>query len=166
MATCCLSRARKTPQGKRFGSSMVSVGMAATAYHAASGDLRCALRKLDYWTIAVASTRMVRALFPAASLKLRALNAASWALMPFQPTAVSTVNIAVAEVSRPCVHKSYTCLMPVVKSVLNMESALRFPQLQSSWMLLCHSFMLHSTGSGCLSFDWRWYCTLGISHAV
>jgi predicted membrane channel-forming protein YqfA (hemolysin III family) len=90
---------RKTPEGKRFGSSMVTVGMAATAYHAARGDLRRALRKLDYWTIAAASSQMVRALFPAASPQLRALGAASWALMPFQPTAVSSINIAVAEVS-------------------------------------------------------------------
>ena len=40
-------RARKTPEGKRFGTTMISVGAAATAYHAAHGDLRCALRKLD-----------------------------------------------------------------------------------------------------------------------
>lgn len=50
------------------------------------------------WTIAVASTQMVRALFPTSSPRLRALNAASWALMPFQPTAVSTANIGIAEV--------------------------------------------------------------------
>lgn len=42
-----ICRARSTPEGKRFGSTMVSVGAAATAYHAARGDLRCALRKLD-----------------------------------------------------------------------------------------------------------------------
>ena len=58
--------------------------------------------KLDLWgadwTIALSSTQMVRALFPTSSLKLRALNAASWALMPFQPTAVSTANIGIAEV--------------------------------------------------------------------
>ena len=175
---------------------MVSVGAAATAYHAARGDLRCALRKLDCtppcqsphimqyiclvlarntapvhglctifvpgapdtvvagiarnevcpilvencvcadfckslcievqanpsaaharlfracshtlhselslvladWTIALSSTQMVRALFPTGSAKLRLLNAASWALMPFQPTAVSTANIGIAEV--------------------------------------------------------------------
>ena len=41
---------------------------------------------------------MVRALFPTSSVKLRVLNAASWALMPFQPTAVSTANIGIAEV--------------------------------------------------------------------
>ncbi|CAL8462760.1 g2293 [Coccomyxa elongata] len=92
-------RARQTPEGKRFGSCLVAVGASATAYHAASGQLRCALRKLDYWTIALASTQMARALFPPASARLRVLNAASWALTPFQPTAVSTVNFGIAEVA-------------------------------------------------------------------
>ncbi len=43
---------------------------------------------------------MVRALFPHRDgcLRLRMLNAASWALMPFQPTAVSTANFGIAEV--------------------------------------------------------------------
>ena len=93
-----LDRARQTPEGERFGSCLVAVGASATAYHAASGQLRCTLRKLDYWTIALASTQMARALFPPTSARLRVLNAASWALTPFQPTAVSTVNFGIAEV--------------------------------------------------------------------
>lgn len=44
---CACIRTRRTPEGQRFGSTMVSVGAAATAYHAARGDLRCAFRKLD-----------------------------------------------------------------------------------------------------------------------
>ena len=78
----------------------MAVGASATAYHAASGKLRTSLRKLDYWTIALASTQMARALFPPTSPCLRALNAASWALTPFQPTVVSTLNFGIAE-ARP-----------------------------------------------------------------
>ena len=107
-------RARNTPEGRRFGSCLVAVGASATAYHAASGKLRSALRKLDYWTIALASTQMARALFPPTSARLRALNAASWALTPFRPTAVSTLNFGIAEVRfKPAedAHASVTFLL-------------------------------------------------------
>ena len=59
------------------------------------------------WTIALLSTQMVRALFPTGSAKLRALNAASWAFMPFQPTAVSTANIGIAEVGSPSANAAH-----------------------------------------------------------
>ena len=58
-------RARRSREGRRYGSALVLVGAAATAYHAASGRLRRHLRKLDYWTISLASTRLLEALAPA-----------------------------------------------------------------------------------------------------
>lgn len=78
------------------------------------------------WTIALASTQMVRALFPSGSPKLRTLNAASWALMPFQPTAVSTANIGIAEVGlclAPAERLCSVLLTAVPAGRLHMASA-------------------------------------------
>lgn len=96
-------RVRCSREGKGYGISLVLVGAAATAYHAASGRLRRHLRKLDYWTISLASTRLLDALAPA-GCRRPMLQAGSWALTPFRPTAVSTLNFALAEVCRclPC----------------------------------------------------------------
>ncbi len=40
---------RKTQAGKAWGASMCAVGMASTAFHASSGSLRPACRRMDYW---------------------------------------------------------------------------------------------------------------------
>ena len=81
------------------------MGAAATAYHASAGSVRPHLRKLDYYTISVASMQLLRALFPQPCRRRRALHAAGTALMPFQPTAVSVLNLGLAEV-HPCYYAS------------------------------------------------------------
>ncbi len=74
------------------------MGAAATAYHASAGRARPYLRKLDYYTISAASMQLLRALRPVPSRRQRVLHAASAALLPFQPTMVSTLNFGLAEV--------------------------------------------------------------------
>ena len=86
-----------------------------------SQPCKCSLCHAD-WTIALASTQMVRALFPNRSAKLRALNAASWALMPFQPTAVSTANFGIAEVGNITSFALYACQGPCAVPVARLFS--------------------------------------------
>ena len=66
LSCCAPCRQRRTPEGRQFGASLVSVGVAATLYHATRGRLRSAMRKLDYWTISLCTSQMVRALHPGA----------------------------------------------------------------------------------------------------
>ena len=94
-----MCRSRTTPEGRRYGSTLVAVGAAATAYHASTGSVRPHLRKLDYYTISAASMQLLRALFPQPCRRRRTLHAAGAALMPFQPTAVSMLNFSLAEVN-------------------------------------------------------------------
>jgi hypothetical protein len=42
-------RTRSSHHGRLFGGAFVAVSLVASAYHAASGAMRCAMRKLDYW---------------------------------------------------------------------------------------------------------------------
>ncbi|KAK9835265.1 hypothetical protein WJX84_012011 [Apatococcus fuscideae] len=50
----------KNSDRKIYGLSMLAVGLAATAYHCSSGSIRKAFRRADYWTIALASSRLAR----------------------------------------------------------------------------------------------------------
>lgn len=79
---------------------------------------------------------MVRALFPDSNRcpRLRALNAASWALMPFQPTAVSTANFGIAEVrTQPAFNDAGV----LVTKVQITENLLRLRMLKAaSWALM------------------------------
>ncbi|KAK9806731.1 hypothetical protein WJX72_000866 [[Myrmecia] bisecta] len=108
-------RDRQTSEGRRFGATLVTVGVAASAYHAASGRLRTHLRKLDYWTIALSSTSMVKALFPQGSKALQASSLASLALTPFLPFVVSTVNTGIMEVEFARRALSHKCIRPAYR---------------------------------------------------
>lgn len=77
----------RTKEGREFALSMIAVGAAATLYHASSGKVRSVLRKADYWTISMASTCMLRALFPQHP---RWIQVASFTAIPFRPFAMST----------------------------------------------------------------------------
>ena len=44
-----MTRRRQTSEGRQFGAWLMAVGTTAAAYHASDGQLRVALRKLDYW---------------------------------------------------------------------------------------------------------------------
>ncbi|KAK9819288.1 hypothetical protein WJX74_001277 [Apatococcus lobatus] len=97
---------------KMYGLSMLAVGMAATAYHCSSGPVRKAFRRADYWSISLASNQLARAAHPG-KMPL-SLTALSLAATPFQPTAVTTVNMAAAEIGlarkakqQPGVRKAY-----------------------------------------------------------
>jgi len=87
-------RRRRTPEGKIYGASIVGVGMASMTFHAAKGRFRSFSRKLDYWTIAVSSALMSRALFPNLSPLVWGL---SLGLTPFQPFATSSANTVAME---------------------------------------------------------------------
>lgn len=47
-----------------WGASMVAVGAASAGFHASTGKWRTLGRRLDYWSIALSSNLMMRALFP------------------------------------------------------------------------------------------------------
>ena len=52
-------------EGRRFGASLALAGAAAMGYHALpKGRLRSCLRKLDHWTISLATSCMVPAICP------------------------------------------------------------------------------------------------------
>ena len=58
-------RSHETPEGRRFGASLAAAGVAATAYHAVpKGRARSGLRKLDHWTISLATNSMLHAICP------------------------------------------------------------------------------------------------------
>ncbi|KAL6765267.1 hypothetical protein V8C86DRAFT_3189286 [Haematococcus lacustris] len=108
------------PQARLAGRMLGLVGAVAGCYHASSGPARLLLRKADYWLIALASTTLQRAVSctlaqPAAAVVAgaggqlagkvlaaelvwpRVLQAVSLAATPFQPSAASTLNLAVVE---------------------------------------------------------------------
>lgn len=58
-------RSHESAEARRFGASLVLAGVAATAYHVVpKGRIRAALRKLDHWTISLATTSMLHAMCP------------------------------------------------------------------------------------------------------
>ncbi|EFN56739.1 hypothetical protein CHLNCDRAFT_144168 [Chlorella variabilis] len=91
-----MHRQRLTPEGRHHALSMAAVGVAATAYHAASGRARRIARKVDYWTIAYTSTAMVKALFADSCGVRRAANLSLLAL-PFRPFHVSAANTLIMQ---------------------------------------------------------------------
>lgn len=98
----------RTPEGREYAATMLAVGAAATLYHASSGKLRRICRKLDYWTIAVSSASMVKALYPENPWLRRSISASLLAV-PFKPFAVSAAHTLVmqAEFARQAAaHKS------------------------------------------------------------
>eukprot|EP00891_Asterochloris_glomerata_P002785 jgi/Astpho2/2785/Aster-x1097 len=109
------ARRRTTAEGRRAGISVMVVGLAATLYHSTSGNLRRWCRKADYWTISVASAQMVKASHPLPSQKwTRRLSRASLMAMPFQPTAVTSLNAALIQVP-PMVYHAVTFELPAVR---------------------------------------------------
>ncbi|GAX77488.1 hypothetical protein CEUSTIGMA_g4932.t1 [Chlamydomonas eustigma] len=85
---------RRTTAGKMWGASLVGVGMASCAFHASSGDIRPACRRLDFWTIAAASNLMLRAVYPNCP---HAVTALSIVATPFKPFMVSFCNSTAME---------------------------------------------------------------------
>ena len=90
-------RKHRTPEGREYAASMLAVGAAATLYHASSGKLRRICRKLDYWTIAVSSASMVKALYPEKPWLRRSISASLLAV-PFKPFAVSAAHTLAMQV--------------------------------------------------------------------
>lgn len=87
-------RRRRTSAGKVFGASLIGVGAASMTFHCAQGRFRTFARKLDYWTIAVSSALMSRALYPQISPLVWGL---SLGLTPFLPFATSSLNTCAME---------------------------------------------------------------------
>eukprot|EP00884_Botryococcus_braunii_P011235 jgi/Botrbrau1/20111/Bobra.0173s0014.1 len=90
-------RQLETPEGRAFGFALIATGVAATAYHSASGKLRGALRKLDHWTISATAATMARAVFAAPAPLHHTLGMASVGMAPFQPFTVSAINFGLSE---------------------------------------------------------------------
>ncbi|KAG1660901.1 hypothetical protein FOA52_015943 [Chlamydomonas sp. UWO 241] len=88
-------RARRTPAGRLWGVSLIAVGANSCGFHASSGAVRPHCRRLDYWTIAVASTAMLRCVYPNVPL---AATIVSLAATPWAPFLVSTINTSSVEV--------------------------------------------------------------------
>lgn len=91
---CHTARARKTANGKLYGASLMGVGAASMTFHASKGKWRSFARKMDYWTIALSTACMNRAVFPE-------VHPLVWGVgllfVPFKPFAVSSVNTTAME---------------------------------------------------------------------
>eukprot|EP00195_Chlamydomonas_chlamydogama_P004869 CAMPEP_0202901024 /NCGR_PEP_ID=MMETSP1392-20130828/12742_1 /ASSEMBLY_ACC=CAM_ASM_000868 /TAXON_ID=225041 /ORGANISM="Chlamydomonas chlamydogama, Strain SAG 11-48b" /LENGTH=273 /DNA_ID=CAMNT_0049587507 /DNA_START=202 /DNA_END=1023 /DNA_ORIENTATION=- len=85
---------RKTRAGRLWGASLVGVGAASCAFHASSGSIRPACRKLDFWSIAASSNIMLRSVFPGLPTAVTALGMLA---TPFKPFLVSTINSTAME---------------------------------------------------------------------
>lgn len=92
-------RQRTTPEGRLFGASLISMGLAATAYHGSppSSRARAVLRKLDYYTISFSSACLARALLRRTPLAFKNVPLLALPLMPFRPTAVTSLGIGIME---------------------------------------------------------------------
>lgn len=112
-----------TAEGKQYGNSMLAVGAAATLYHASSGSFRPIARKIDYWTIAVSSTYMVKATVAPENKFLKRLLHASLLAVPFRPLTVSTLSTLAmqAEFARQAL--SYKSMRPHLKKHLVASAA-------------------------------------------
>jgi len=78
-----------SPQGKMYAKSMIGVGVSATLYHASQGSFRRLTRKLDYYTISFAASRMIRSLWPENN-SLKHILRSSMVAVPFKPFLLST----------------------------------------------------------------------------
>lgn len=87
-------RESKSRESALYGASLIAVGTAAAAYHAASGKLRTVLRKADYYAISLSSIAMTYSLHSAGMRTGpgRMAAAASVAFIPFQPTLVTACH--------------------------------------------------------------------------
>lgn len=91
---CHAMRNRRTQEGRLWGASMAGVGVASACFHGSSGTWRSWGRKLDYWSIAVASNFMTKAVYPALPPAITSLGILA---TPFKPFLVSFVNSAAME---------------------------------------------------------------------
>lgn len=73
---------------------MVGVGISSCVFHGSWGDFRTWGRRMDYWSIALASNMMTRAIFPKVP---KAVTAAGLLATPFKPFLVSFVNSTAME---------------------------------------------------------------------
>jgi hypothetical protein len=89
---CC--RRRKSDAGKAWAGSIAAVGLASATFHGSSGRFRHIGRKLDYWTIAISSSFLAKAVIPGMP---RALSVAGLAATPFKPFLVSFGNSTAME---------------------------------------------------------------------
>ncbi|KAF5835412.1 hypothetical protein DUNSADRAFT_7447 [Dunaliella salina] len=87
-------RKRSTLDGKIWGASMMGVGMCSCGFHASTGKWRTLGRRLDYWSIAMSSNLMLRAIIPNVPV---GMTVASMALTPFKPFLVSFLNSTAME---------------------------------------------------------------------
>lgn len=83
-------------QGKMYAKSMIGVGFSALLYHATQGKMRSVARKLDYYSISLASGRMVRALWPE-SQAVKQIVRGSLLAIPFRPFIISTAYTLVMQ---------------------------------------------------------------------
>lgn len=88
-------RRRETQVGKLYGASLLGVGAASMAFHATSDHCKAICRKLDYWSIALSSILVMRAVNPGLP---PAVSYGCAALVPFQPFAVTFANTSHMEV--------------------------------------------------------------------
>lgn len=92
---CHTMKKRQTANGKLYGASLMGVGAASMTFHASRGRMRSIARKMDYWTIALSTACMNRAVFPH-------VHPLVWSLgilfIPFRPFAVSSANTSAMEV--------------------------------------------------------------------
>eukprot|EP01023_Acetabularia_acetabulum_P036487 TRINITY_DN3447_c1_g2_i3.p1 TRINITY_DN3447_c1_g2~~TRINITY_DN3447_c1_g2_i3.p1 ORF type:complete len:183 (-),score=17.60 TRINITY_DN3447_c1_g2_i3:303-851(-) len=70
-----------------LGQSISVVGYSASIYHASKGSLRPWMRKLDYWSIAFASNKLL-------SMVKHSYTPILMPFVPFRPTLVTTINLA------------------------------------------------------------------------
>lgn len=91
-AHCLKYRASK--EGKLWGASLACVGLASAGFHSSTGRWRSIGRKLDYWSIALSSNLLVRAVFPGTPAPI---TMAGCLLTPIRPFLVSFLNTAAME---------------------------------------------------------------------
>jgi hypothetical protein len=105
----------RSPEVRQVGASLMLAGGTACAYHATNPGkqtkLRTVLRKLDYWTVSLATAALVRAAGPQVS-QLTSLS--SLLFVPMRPTAVTLSNITSVELqlarqalSKPALRPAY-----------------------------------------------------------
>jgi hypothetical protein len=123
---------------------MCAVGLASAGFHASTGKWRTWGRRLDYWSIALASNIMSRAVYKDVPL---AVTATGMALTPFKPFLVSFLNSTAMELRflqrahanpslRPAqrLHAA-TCLLGLGAFALE-EAFPRLPLVHSAWHVL------------------------------
>ena len=91
-SSCC--RLRKSDAGKAWAASIAAVGLASATFHGSTGRFRHIGRKLDYWTIAISSSFLTKAVIPGMP---RSATVAGLAATPFKPFLVSFGNSTAME---------------------------------------------------------------------